>query len=456
MSAPWEENLPPHSVESEQGALGCVLSGAATALDDITEILGTDDAAFYEVRHRKIFLRMLALAEAGKPTDLLTVSQELADMGELQMVGGAGYLSSMIDMAPSPANAGYYAATVRDKHLLRKTIQLCVRTANQARADGVRAETLVDVFENEAFRIRDHTTARVLTVKEVGMQSLERLERRVETRGQLGGLASGLVDLDRMTDGFRGGELIVIAARPSGGKTAVGLNILDNICVELKKPGAIFSLEMSSKSLYDRMLCSRARVDASAFRRGELYERDYPKILAASTAINKAPMTFIEADAMTISDVRRTCRRLKRQGLLDFVVVDYLQLVRPTRTQEKKTYEIGEVSTGLKHLAKELDMPIIALAQLNRKVDDMGKTRRPKISDIRDCGQIEQDADVVCLLHTEERQANPAEFFNVTMIVGKQRDGETGDVNLLFHRKYTRFDSATRYSPPEENERGSW
>ncbi len=414
-------------------------------MDDVTEVMGSDPSAFYDPAHRRIFARLLAMSEAGRPIDLLTASQELSDFGELQTVGGAAYLSSLVDLAPSPSNATYYAKSIRDKHLLRKTIQLCIKTSNQARSDGSNVDSLIDSFESEAFRLRDHSVAQVLSVKEVGVQSLKQMEERFDNRGKLGGLASGIIDLDRMTDGFRGGELLVVAARPSGGKTALGMNILDAICVEQGVPSAIFSLEMSSKALYARSLCARARVDASAYRRGEITERDMPRILGASTAISKAPLTFVEADGMSISDVRRTCRRLKRQVGLGFVVVDYLQLIRSTRTQEKRTYELAEVSTGLKHLAKELNIPILALAQLNRKVDDNGRTRRPKISDIRDCGQIEQDADLVGLLHTEEKQPNPGEFFNVTLIIGKQREGGTGDVGLLFHRKYTRFDNAARF-----------
>lgn len=443
-------DLPPHSLESEQGVLGCILADATAAMDDVLEVISNDSSAFYDLRHRKLFERLLSMYDASQPIDLLTVRQRLVDGGELEAVGGYEYISKLVDSVPSASNAGWYAKTLRDKHLLRKTVKLCVDTAARARDNVPNAEALVDDFESAAFRIRDHTTSKILTVKDVARQSIDRLDTRTANRGKLGGLPSGFIDLDKMSDGFRGGEMIVIAARPSGGKTAMGLNMLDVVCVQNKKPSAIFSLEMTSRALMDRLICGHGRIDASAYRRGELSEAEMKKAVVSISAIGQAPLTFIEADGMTISDVRRTARRLRRQGLLDFVILDYIQLVRATRMQEKKTYELAEVSTGLKQMAKELDIPVIALAQLNRKVDDMGRTRRPRASDIRDCGQIEQDADFVGLLHTEEKQPNPDEFFNVTLIIGKQREGETGDVGLLFHRRYTRFDNAARYMPPSD------
>lgn len=449
---PDRENLPPHSLESEAGVLGCILTEPNEAMDDVLEIISTDSSAFYDLKHRKLFERLVAMYDASQPIDILTVQQRLRDAGELEHVGGLAYISGLVDKVPSAANASWYAKTVREKHLLRRTIQVCSSTSEKAKGNVQNADSLVDEFESAAFRIRDHSTTRVIGVKDVAKQSIDRLEERSANRGKLGGLPSGFIDLDQMTDGFRGGELIVVAARPSEGKTAAGLNILDSVCVENKRPSAIFSLEMTSRALYDRMICARGRIDASAYRRGQLTDGDSKKILQAHSQISKAPLVMVEADGMTISDVRRTARRLRRQGLLDFVVIDYLQLIRATRVQEKKTYEIGEVSTGLKHLAKELDIPILALAQLNRKVDDMGKTRRPKISDIRDSGQIEQDADFVGLLHKNEKQPCADDYFLVTLIVGKQREGATGDVPLVFRRKLVRFENAVRYTPPSISE----
>lgn len=439
--------LPPHAQEAEDAALGCIILDASKSFDDIMEKIGGDPSVFFDLRNRKIFEVLLKMYEAGVPIDSITVHRALEDAGILKDVGGDQRIAALQDSSPSAANAAYYASTIRDKALLRKTIQLCHSTVSTAMVGPPSVDSMLDEFEAKAFKLRDHGTAQVITVKDVAKQSITRLEERSANRGKLGGLPSGLIDLDALTDGFRGGELIVIAARPSGGKTQMGLNILDTICVENKHPAAIFSLEMTSRALYDRLICSRGRVDASRYRRGDLTEDDARKVLVAHGAISKSPLTFIEADGMTISGVQRVARRLHRQGLLQFAVIDYLQLIRATRSQEKKTYEIGEVSTGLKHLAKELNIPILALAQLNRRVDDMGKTRRPRTSDIRDSGQIEQDADMVGLLHTEDRQPNPDEFFLVTLIIGKQREGATDDVNLVFRRKITRFENATRYNP---------
>jgi replicative DNA helicase len=420
------------------------------ALDRVIEVLSVDD--FYRASHRKIFRAMLALSEKGEPIDLITLSDLLKSRGELQDIGGATYLAELADKVPSAANISHYARIVREKAVLRSLINVC----NEITSRCYNGQEDIEPFLDEAERlIFDVSEKRVrpsfFKMGDLIMDTIKTVERLFERKELVTGVPTGFLDLDRLTAGLQPSDLIIVAARPSMGKTAMVLNIAQYVALHANTAVAIFSLEMSKEQLVLRMLCSEARVDNAKVRTGYLGERDFPRLAMAAGRLAEAPIYIDDTPAQNVLELRAKARRLKREANIGLVIIDYLQLMRGLTAQENRTQELSEISRSLKSLAKELNIPVIALSQLNRQVEQRAD-RRPMMADIRESGAIEQDADVIMFIYRDEVYKPDSQDEGVAeVIIGKQRNGPTGTVRLSFRREYTRFDNLVEHmEPPSE------
>jgi replicative DNA helicase len=446
------DRLPPHSTEAEQGVLGCILLSPAEGLGLCIERLVAGPEVFYDLRHRLLYELLTAMYDAKEAIDLLTVQQRLRDRNQLDAVGGLTYLSSLCDAVPSAANLSYYADIVREKYLLRKMIQTCTQVITRVQEREGDVEQLLDEVERDVLRIgEERVEATSHTIKDLVRQAIVTIEEFHQRQGMLTGLATGFPDLDKMTTGLHGGEMIVFAARPSMGKTSLAMNIAEHLAVDQRVPVGVFSLEMTAESLVLRMLCSRSRVNLRSIREGFLAERDFPKLTGAAGKLASAPFFIEDSSSLSILQVRAKARRMHNQYGIKLFVIDYLQLLHSTaRRAENRQQEIADISSGIKALAKELAVPIIVLSQLNREVEK--DRREPRLSDLRESGAIEQDADVVGLLYRPSAgdedgpPAGEGEAVPVNLLIAKQRNGPTGEVPLTFLRSITRFESASKVS----------
>jgi replicative DNA helicase len=447
------DRLPPHSIEAEQGVLGCVLQAPNECLGETIEKFKAGSDLFYDLRHRTIYEELVEMFDHKEAIDLITLPQRLKDRQQLEAVGGLAYLSSLPDAVPSAANLEYYAEIVREKYLLRRMIAACTGVVARVYEHEGEVDALLDEVERDILRISEaRVEATANTMKDLVRGALRTVDEMQARRGALTGIGTGFVDLDRMTMGLRGGEMIVIAARPSLGKSALAANIADHVAVELGLPVGLFSLEMTAESLVLRMLCSRARVNLRNVREGFLAERDFPKLTGAAGKLANAPLYIDESSALSILELRAKARRMQQQHGIKLFIIDYLQLLHSTaRRAENRQQEIADISGGIKALAKELGAPVLVLSQLNREVEKE-KNRKPRLSDLRESGAIEQDADLVGLLYRagggEDEEGNMTEqdAAPTNLLIAKQRNGPTGDVNLTFLRAYTRFESAAKIS----------
>lgn len=443
------DRLPPHSLEAEQGVLGCALLSPSECLGHCVEQLARREEAFYDLRHQAIFDLLVAMWDRKEAIDLITVHQRLKDANQLEAVGGFAYLASLPDAVPSAANLAYYLDIVREKHLLRRMIQVCTGAVARVYEHEGEVDALLDEVERDVLRIaEDRVEAGAPDIQTLVNRAVDVIEMMHRNQGQLTGLASGFADLDKMTNGFQGGDMVVIAARPSVGKTSLALNIADHVAVREKLPVGVFSLEMTAEQLVLRMICARARVNLRSIREGFLAERDFPKLTAAAMALSNAPLHIDDTPAPSILQLRAKARRLWQQFGVKLFVVDYLQLAHSTnrRADQNRQQEISDISSGLKALAKELNVPVIVLSQLNRELEK-DKSRKPRLADLRESGAIEQDADMVGLLYRVN--PDPEAAFNeegeaVNLLIAKQRNGPTGDVPLTFLKGFTRFESAAK------------
>jgi replicative DNA helicase len=379
----------------------------------------------------------------------------LKDRQLLEQIGGIAYLSQLQDAVPSAANLSYYLDIVREKFLLRKLIQTCTEVVGRVFDYEGDVEALLDDVEKEILRVNEsRAQGNIVGVKELVTQSLGQIENYFSRKGQLSGLATGFPDLDRLTDGLHGGEMIIIAARPSMGKTSLAMNIAEHVALESQQPVGVFSLEMSAAALVLRMLCSVARVNLRSIRDGFMSESDFPKLMSASGRLAGSKLFIDDTAGLSILQLRARARRMAQQHGIKLFIIDYLQLLNSTarRAQENRQQEIADISSGVKALAKELNVPIIILSQLNRELEK-DKSRKPRLSDLRESGSLEQDADLVGLLYKpnagdDEDGAPPEESDGVPVnfLIAKQRNGPTGDVNLTFLKTYTRFESAAKFS----------
>jgi replicative DNA helicase len=441
----------PFSEDGEKGVL-CSLLLSPRDVADIC-VLHLRSEAFYIPAHEIIYSLVLEFGEKSKPIDFIALKQALKDRNQLEEIGGPEYLSDLYNFVPTAANAGYYIDIVREKYVLRRLISACNRLSTQCYDQQGEIDPLLDEAEKEIFAITgEHVKTEIVSTKDLVMAAIEQIEKLYENRGSVTGLPTGFVELDRMTSGLHAAEMIVIAARPAMGKTAFAMNIAEHVAMDIGKAVAVFSLEMSSQQLVQRILCSRAKVDLQRVRNGFLSERDFPNLTAAASQVAAAKMFIDDTPGLTVTELRAKARRIKSQHDIQLIVIDYLQLLRSMsrRAQDNRQLEISEISAGIKALAKELNLPIIVIAQLNRQPDTRAKEGgRPRLSDLRESGSIEQDADLVGLLvrpeyYETDDEAKQERAGEAELIIAKQRNGPTGDVPLTFLKQYTRFESRAR------------
>ena len=414
-----------------------------------------NEEVFYDLRHQTIFKALTEMYDSRQAIDVITLQQRLKDSQLLEQVGGLSYLSVLPDTVPSAANLAYYLEIVREKYLLRRMIHICTDVVSRVYDHEGEVDALMDEVERDILQISEaRVEGQSTTIKELVKKAISTIEDFHQRQGMLTGIATGFSDLDKMTSGLHGGEMVVIAARPSMGKTSLAMNIAEHVAIDAKLPVGVFSLEMTSESLVLRMLCSRSRVNLRNVREGFLAERDFPKLTGAAGKLAGSPLFIDDSSGLSILQLRAKARRMHQQYQIKLFVIDYLQLLHSTaRRAENRQQEIADISSGIKALAKELNVPIIVLSQLNRELE-REKNRKPRMSDLRESGAIEQDADLVGLLYKpnaddEDSTAAPAvpeEAQAVNLLIAKQRNGPTGDVNLTFLRSYTRFESAAKVS----------
>lgn len=434
-----EHRLPPQNLEAEQSVLGGILldnEAIYKALENLT------DEDFYKPAHQKIFKALITLSEKGEPADLVTTTQQLKEMGLLNEIGGSSYLASLINSVPTAANVPYYAKIVREKSVLRKLIAVSSEICSKGYEESANLDVFLDSAEKSIFEISNKRFNQAFTpVRDIVKSSFKVIEQLYERKESITGVPSGFEELDRLTSGFQPSDLVVIAGRPSMGKTSLVLNIIQHASMEAKVPSAYFSLEMSKEQLVMRMLTSLAKVDASKLRIGRLQDNDWPRLTKAAGQLSDTPIFIDDSPSLSVLEVRAKCRRLKVEQKLGLVVVDYLQLMRGNVYSESREKEISEISRGLKALAKELYVPVIALSQLNRAVENRND-KRPIMADLRESGAIEQDADIIAFIYRDEVYNKESEWKGTAeVIVSKQRSGPTGIARLAFLQQYTKFEN---------------
>lgn len=440
---PTEDRLPPQNIEAEQSVLGGMLIDNET-VTRVIEILRPED--FYRPAHQLVYQGIVALYQKNEPSDLITITNWLKKEQRLDEVGGASYLAMLVDQVPTTANIAHYAHIVYDKAILRHVISGAgeiIRKGYEAKGE---VEQYLDQAEKIIFEIAERKASKSFAhVKDVVKDSFKMIEHLYEKKEMITGVPTGFDDFDKMTSGLQTSDLIIIAGRPSMGKTALALNMAGHAAIHAGHKVAIFSLEMSKEQLVQRLLCSEARVDASRLRIGFLQDTDWPKLTKAAGALSEAQIYIDDMAAQTVLEMRAKCRRLQREKGLDLIVVDYLQLMRSaSRLAESREREIAEISRSLKALAKELHVPVMALSQLNRSVESR-QDKRPQLSDLRESGSLEQDADVIAFVYRDEVYNKETPDKGVSeIIIGKQRNGPIGTVRLTFLNTYTRFENLAR------------
>jgi len=431
--------LPPQNIEAEQSVLGGILIENG-AINKVMEILTVDD--FYRDSHQRIFNALVDLSERDEPADLITLTNELRKSNQLDSIGGASYLASLIDSVPTAANIEYYAKIVKEKAILRKLIETSTDIITQSYEDRGDVEGFLDEAERAIFEISEkRVKPSFYSIRDIVKESFKTLERLFEKKELVTGVPSGFKELDRLTAGFHASDLIIVAGRPSMGKTALCLNLAQYAAIEKRIPVAIFSLEMSKEQLVIRMLCSEAQVEGTRLRTGFLTESDWPKLTLAAGNLSDAPIFIDDSAAISVLELRAKARRLKGDYGLGMLIIDYLQLMKGRTRVESRQQEISEISRSLKALAKELNIPVIAVSQLSRKTEER-QGMRPQLSDLRESGAIEQDADLILFLYRDEvynRSEDNPNKGKAEVIIGKQRNGPIGKIEMAFLDKFTTF-----------------
>ncbi len=441
-------HLPPQSLEAEESLISAILLDSDTFLE-IIDTLSPQD--FYRKAHRTIFEIIESLFDKNDPIDLVTVTNSLRNAGRLEEIGGAAYLASIVDTVPAAPNVHYYAKIVHDKARLRRLITKANAITKRCFEDPGPVDEIVDFAESAIFEIAgDQARPAFRTLGKILEQNFDTLEKRREDKSLITGVPSGYSSFDNMTSGLQGSDLIILAARPSMGKTALALNIARNAAVEAGIPVAFFSLEMSIEQLSMRMLCSEARVDSFTLRSGFSSPSDWQDLTDAASVLSPAPIFIDDSPDLSAMEIRAKARRLKMDKGLGLVIIDYLQLMRTRGQSERRDLEISEISRSLKILAKEIDVPVMALSQLNRKLEER-QDKRPQLSDLRESGALEQDADVVAFIYRDEvyHQEKEDNKGKAELIIAKQRNGPVGKVPLTFLHAYTRFEEAAESQYPD-------
>jgi len=449
------DRLPPHSPEAEQAVLGCILISPNDCMGECITKLKEGAEVFYDLRHQTIFAHLAEMFDKRQAIDPITLQQQLKDRQLLEQVGGLAYLSALSDTVPSAANLSYYLDIVQEKYLMRKMIRVCTEVVGRIYDFEGEVDGLMDEIERDVLRISEsRVQSQTSTIKDLVKRAINTIEDYHQRQGTLTGIGTGFNDLDKMTTGLHGGEMIVIAARPSVGKTSLAMNIAEHVAIDQRLAVGVFSLEMTAESLVLRILCSRSRVNLRSVREGFLAERDFPKLTGAAGKLANSPLFIDDSSGLSILQLRAKARRMHQQHGIKLFVIDYLQLLHSTsRRAENRQQEIADISSGIKALAKELNVPVIVLSQLNREVE-REKGRPPRLSDLRESGAIEQDADLVGLLYRPTKQGDDedsgadrgdGDAEPINLLIAKQRNGPAGeDVRLTFLKPYTRFESAAR------------
>lgn len=435
--------VPPQNIDSEKALLGSIML-KPDILNEITTIISPD--SFYAEKHRMIYKTIFELFGKNEPIDLLSVSSRMKEKKQLEQIGGRSYLAELVNLVPSAGNAKHYAGLVQKTGMMRSLINAADYIAGLGYDEEHDLDEMLDKAEKKIYEVTESPTLHKFTeIKESLGEAWERLDHLHKSKGELRGVRSGFKDLDNMLSGFQKSDLIIIAARPSMGKTALALDIARQAATQHNVPVGIFSLEMSSQQVVDRMLASESKVDAWKLRTGKLtVDSEFDKIREALDTLAKAPIYIDDQPANNILKMRSVARRLKSERGIGLIIVDYLQLMAPTNSKasDSMTQQITEISRSLKTMARELDVPVIALSQLSRAIEQRSGSKRPRLSDLRDSGSIEQDADVVMFIHREDRMNENAEKTNIAeILIEKHRNGPVGKVDLYFDEKRVTFKS---------------
>ncbi|HHX28762.1 MAG: replicative DNA helicase [Bacillota bacterium] len=427
------ERVPPQNTEAEDSVLGSMLIEREAVLTAL-EILTAED--FYKEQNRIIFRRMAEMAEVPEAVDLVTLSDKLRSTGELERIGGMAELARLANFVPTAANVEYYARIVAEKAILRRLIAAATEIAATAYRGTDEVDELLDKSEELIFQVaRRRSRQSYVQLKDVLVETLEKLEYMASHGGETVGIPSGLGDLDRLTSGFQPSDLIILAARPSVGKTSLGLNMARNVALKADLPVVVFSLEMSKEQVAQRLLCSEAAISSQKLRNGFLDEEEWRRLSSALGRLGEAKIYIDDTPSISVMELRTKCRRLQAEHGLGMVIVDYMQLMRPSKKAENRQQEISEISRSLKGIARELNVPVIALSQLSRAVEQRQK-QIPQLSDLRESGAIEQDADIVMFLYSDPEDPENT----IQLIIAKQRNGPTGSIRLFFSREICRFE----------------
>ncbi len=449
MSDSMMDRVPPHNTEAEASVLGAIFL-EPPALITASEIVIADD--FYHIAHQKIFQTMLNLSDQGKAIDVVTVTEELSAKKELEDVGGLTYMTELANAVPTAANIGHYAKIVEEKAILRRLIRVASKIADDGYTREDEVEILLAEAEKKMLEISNRKNAGDFKhVKDVLVKTFDNIEQLQSRAGDVTGIPTGFRDLDKMTAGFQRNDLIIVAARPSVGKTAFALNVAQSVAVKARENVAIFSLEMGADQLVMRMLCAEGNIDAQRLRTGDLQTEDWGKLTMAMGSLSNSGIYIDDSPGVRMADIRAKCRRLAKENGLGMILIDYLQLILGSgKPGENRQQEVSEISRSLKGLARELQVPVIALSQLSRGVEQR-QDKRPMMSDLRESGSIEQDADIVAFLYRDDYYDKESESKDIIeIIIAKQRNGPTGTVSLAFRKEYNKFLNLEFTPPPRE------
>ncbi|WP_214627089.1 replicative DNA helicase [Paenibacillus agaridevorans] len=432
------DRIPPQNMEAEQAVIGAILIQPEALITAMERVRSED---FYSSSHSRIYEAMIELGEDNQPVDLVTLTAHLQDQGLLEEIGGVSYLAKLANAVPTAANIDYYAQIVEEKSMLRRLIRTATNIVSDGYANAEDVGVLLSDAEKKILEISNRrSSGGFISIRDVLMEVFEKVEFLYSNKGGPTGIPSGFVDLDRMTAGFQRSDLIIVAARPSVGKTAFALNVAQNVGVRAKETVAIFSLEMSAAQLVQRIICAEANVDATRMRTGSLEGDDWEKLTMAIGALAEAEIYIDDTPGITVADIRAKCRRLKKERGLGMILIDYLQLIEGRgKAGENRQQEVSEISRTLKMIARELEVPVIALSQLSRGVEQR-QDKRPMMSDLRESGSIEQDADIVAFLYRDDYYDKESEKKNIIeIILAKQRNGPVGTVELVFLKNFNKF-----------------
>jgi len=436
------DRKPPYNLEAESGVLGSIILNPDVC-DDVALVLRPED--FYDDANRRLFGHMLAMHDAGQKLDPTLLVERLKSLGDYERIGGKAYLARTFQSVPNYAHAAYYARIVREKATYRSLIDASTEILRDAYGESSEAAQLLSQAEQRIFSILDNrATSEVATIRDILHEAMDRIDARMKGEHTLGGVETGFSDLDYLTGGLHDSELIILAARPSMGKTALAMNIAENVVLRSTVPTLFVSLEMSSIELADRMLCSVARVNGHRLRNGTISNDDRSRLIEKASEISQAPLFVDDSPARTVTEIAAAARRIRRrEGRLGLIVVDYLQLIEPDNSKDPRQEQVARIARRLKGLAREMKVPVLCIAQLNRQAED-SKDHRPRLSHLRESGAIEQDADVVMFVHREEYYRRGEEQQQVAgqaeVITAKQRNGPVGDVELIWRKEFTRFE----------------